>query len=194
VLRDGDLVTVGRTIFKFLSGSNIERSYHEEIYRLTTTDGLTQIYNRRFLMETLEQEISRSRRYRRELAVLLFDVDHFKAVNDTHGHIAGDHVLKNLANVVRARIRREDVLGRYGGEEFLIILPEINLPSARLLGEKIRDIVARSPFRFEETPIAVTVSVGVAGLEANQKGDDLIKVVDARLLEAKAGGRNCVRG
>src|SRR6266568_9084814 len=87
VLRDGDFIKIGRTIFKFLSGGNIENAYHEEIYLLTTVDGLTQIYNKRYFLETLEREISRAHRYHRDLALILFDIDFFKNVNDTHGHL-----------------------------------------------------------------------------------------------------------
>ena len=126
VLRDGDFIKIGRTIFKFLSGNNIENAYHEEIYRLTTIDGLTQIYNKRYFLETLEREISRAHRYRRELSLIMFDIDHFKKINDTYGHLAGDYVLKQLAQVIKSRIRREDIMARYGGEEFAIILPEID--------------------------------------------------------------------
>src|SRR3970040_1202466 len=96
VLRDGDFIKIGRCIFKFLSGSNIENAYHEDIYRLTTVDGLTQIYNKRYFIETLEREIGRAQRYRRDLSLIMFDIDHFKQINDTFGHLAGDHVLKQL--------------------------------------------------------------------------------------------------
>src|SRR5574339_944788 len=110
VLRDGDFIKIGRTIFKFLSGNNIENAYHEEIYRLTTIDGLTQVFNKRYFLETLEREIGRAQRYGRDLSLIMFDIDRFKGVNDSFGHLAGDHVLKHLASVVKTRIRREDVL------------------------------------------------------------------------------------
>ena len=97
VLRDGDLIKIGRTIFKFLAGGNIENAYHEEIYRLTTIDGLTQIFNKRYFVETLEREIGRAQRYRRALSLVMFDIDHFKKINDSYGHLAGDYVLKQLA-------------------------------------------------------------------------------------------------
>ncbi|HTJ43456.1 MAG TPA: GGDEF domain-containing protein [Kofleriaceae bacterium] len=195
VLRDGDYIKVGRCIFKFLSGSNIENAYHEEIYRLTTIDGLTQVYNKRYFAETLEREIGRAQRYRRDLSLILFDIDHFKNVNDTFGHLAGDSVLKQLANVIKGRIRREDVLARYGGEEFAIILPEIDKHNALQFGEKIRRITEKAVFRFEDTEIPVTVSVGIATLTPEvQEVTDFIKICDDNLYSAKAAGRNRVVG
>jgi two-component system, cell cycle response regulator len=195
VLRDGDFIKVGRCIFKFLSGSNIENAYHEEIYRLTTVDGLTQIFNRRYFVETLEREIGRALRYRRELSLIMFDVDRFKLVNDTHGHLAGDHVLKHLASVVRARIRREDVLARYGGEEFGIVLPEIDNYNAMQFAEKVRRMIEQADFRFEDLSIPVTVSVGVASLRGEvEDALEFVKAADDNLFAAKESGRNRVVG
>ncbi len=146
VLQDGDLIKVGRTIFKFLSGGNIENAYHEEIYRLMTIDGLTQVFNKRYFLESLERELSRSRRYRRDLSLIMFDIDHFKRINDDYGHLAGDAVLKQLCQVVHSKIRREDLLCRYGGEEFSILLPEIDNFNARVIAEKIRALVEETTF------------------------------------------------
>jgi diguanylate cyclase (GGDEF)-like protein len=193
VLRDGDFVKIGRTIFKFLSGGNIENAYHEEIYRLTTVDGLTQVFNRRYFLEQLDREVSRSKRYRRELSLILFDIDHFKQINDNFGHLAGDYVLKQLATVVKGKIRREDILARYGGEEFAIVLPEIDTPNAFAFAEKIRKLVEKAPFKFEDTKISVTVSVGVATCADSDDAAALIKRTDEKLYEAKGAGRNCTR-
>ncbi len=193
VLKDGDFIKVGRTIFKFLSSGNIENAYHEEIYRLTTIDGLTQVFNRRYLLEQLEREVSRAKRYRRALSLIIFDIDRFKLVNDTYGHIAGDSILKQMATVVRGKIRREDVLARYGGEEFAIILPETAAPNAVAFAEKVRRLVEKAPFSFEDTNIVVTVSVGVAGSDGAQDAAALVQVADEKLYEAKNLGRNCVR-
>jgi diguanylate cyclase (GGDEF)-like protein len=193
-LSDGDLIKIGRTIFKFLSGGNIERAYHEEIYRLTTVDGLTQVFNKRHFSEALAREVARATRYRRELSLVMFDLDHFKQVNDTHGHLAGDAVLKTLALTIKARIRSEDIFARYGGEEFSIILPEIDLHNAQQFAEKIRRIVESTEFRFEGTLIPVTISMGVATLDAaDPTAAALIKRADEHLYEAKGAGRNCVR-
>jgi diguanylate cyclase (GGDEF)-like protein len=195
VLRDGDLIKVGRCIFKFLSGSNIENSYHEEIYRLTTIDGLTQVFNKRYFVETLEREIGRAQRYRRELSLIMFDIDNFKKINDAYGHLAGDHVLKQLASVIKARIRREDILSRYGGEEFTIILPEIDRGNVLPFAEKIRKLVEATVFRFEDADIPVTISIGVASVTPELKEPhDFIRVADGNLYEAKSQGRNRVVG
>ena len=195
VLRDGDFIKVGRCIFKFLSGNNIENAYHEEIYRLTTVDGLTQIFNRRYFVETLEREIGRALRYRRDLSLIMFDIDRFKQVNDTYGHLAGDHVLKHLATATKTRIRREDVLARYGGEEFAIILPEIDHHNAMQFADKIRRIAERTPFKFEDTDIPLTVSVGVTCLGSEvPDATAFVKNADENLYAAKAAGRNQVVG
>lgn len=193
-LRDGDLIKVGRCIFKFLSNNNIEAAYHEEIYRLTTIDGLTQIFNRRYFEENLEREIGRAQRYRRSLSLLMFDVDKFKAINDQHGHLAGDAILKQLAILIRGTLRKEDILARYGGEEFAITLPEIDLDHAGALAERIRSLVAGNDFTFDGTKIPVTISIGLAMLDDTDDTKSLIRLADERLGEAKTGGRNRVVG
>src|SRR5689334_6833480 len=149
VLRNGDRVKIGPTIFKFLSGADVEAQYHEEIYRMTIMDGLTQIYNARYLYEALEREIIRGRRHERDLSILMFDIDHFKRINDVHGHLAGDFVLKELARIVQQRIRRDEVFARYGGEEFSIILPETSLDGAVSLAETLRQKVEEHTFAFQ---------------------------------------------
>ncbi|MCP4444688.1 MAG: GGDEF domain-containing protein [Myxococcales bacterium] len=195
VLRDGDFIKVGRCIFKFLVGTNIENAYHEEIYRLTTVDGLTQIFNKRYFVETLEREIGRAQRYRRQLSLIMFDIDHFKGINDTHGHLAGDHILRQLAATVKTRIRREDILARYGGEEFAIVLPEIDSANAVVFAEKVRVLLERTAFEFEGVRIPLTVSIGVACLTPElQAPDELVKLADEKLYIAKERGRNQVVG
>ena len=193
VLRDGDLIKIGRTIFKFLTGGNIENAYHEEIYRLTTIDGLTQIFNKRYFLETLEREIARSQRYRRSLSLVMFDIDHFKKINDSYGHLAGDYVLKHLASTVKTKIRREDLFARYGGEEFAIVLPEIDGINSKAFAEKIRQLVEKQDFRFENTRIQVTISMGVGAIDdEHNDAATLIKQADDFLYAAKSAGRNRV--
>jgi diguanylate cyclase (GGDEF)-like protein len=128
-------------------------------------------------------------------AVLYFDVDRFKGVNDSFGHLAGDHVLKHLASVIKTRIRREDVLARYGGEEFAIVLPEIDGYNAMQFAEKIRKLVEIAEFKFEDAIIPVTVSIGVASLRGEiEDALEFIKQADTNLFAAKEGGRNRVVG
>src|SRR6266568_7491079 len=129
-LDDGDIVRFGEAVAKFLSGTHIERAYHEEIYRLSILDGLTGIHNKRFFDEVLEREVARSQRHGGAVALVLFDIDHFKRVNDTHGHLAGDTILVTLCRRLKPRIRREDVLARIGGEEFACLLSETGTDGA----------------------------------------------------------------
>ena len=193
LLLDGDLLRVGHTIFKHLSGNNVESKYHEEIYRLTTMDGLTETYNKRYFVEALERETNRSARYKRSLSLILFDIDHFKRINDTYGHLAGDQVLRELAKIVAGSLRRQDVLARYGGEEFAIILPEVDPDGAILVAGKVRGMVEAHPFQFNQTRISVTISLGVAAfIDPEETNDAFIARTDARLYAAKDAGRNRV--
>ncbi len=189
-LRRGDQVKVGDTIFKFLSGSDMEAQYHETIYKMTIVDGLTGVNNKRFLMETLEREIPRARRHQRPLTLVMFDIDHFKHINDTYGHLAGDYVLKELAQLVKGRLRPDDVLGRYGGEEFCVVLPETDLPGGSSIAEELRILVQDHSFVFEQERINVTVSLGVAILQDDNDVTSFIKNADERLYAAKRDGRN----
>jgi diguanylate cyclase (GGDEF)-like protein len=190
-LADGDQVKIGRTILKFMTGTNIEASYHEEIYRMMTFDGLTQIYNKRYFHETLEREISRCKRYNRELSLVLFDIDHFKLKNDTFGHLAGDAILHDLAAAVRVRLRREDVFARVGGEEFAVLIPEVGANGVREVAEKVRAVVEATTFRFEHHVIPTTVSVGYATWEGTEETPEHIYArADTALYAAKQAGRN----
>jgi two-component system cell cycle response regulator len=192
-LSNGDRIKVGPTIFKYLSGQDVEAQYHEEIYRMTIIDGLTQAHVKRYLLEALDKEIVRARRHSRDLSFLMFDIDHFKKINDVHGHLAGDFVLKELARLVQGRIRRDEVFARYGGEEFAIVLPETNLVGARALAEGLREKVEKARFVFQNESIMVTISIGVWTLTERDKTNmDLIRAADAKLYEAKRGGRNRV--
>lgn len=203
-LVDGDQIKIGRTIFKFLSGSNIEAQYHDEIYKLTTTDGLTQVYNKRYFIKEMEREMSRSLRYERELSLVMCDIDHFKGINDTYGHLAGDHILRQVATRVVAHIRRDDIFARYGGEEFALVLPEISRVAGAKLAEKLRRLIEAEPFYFDNIAIPITLSMGIADLSeymavaaASPDPSEIspflfIKLADDRLFEAKRAGRNRV--
>jgi diguanylate cyclase (GGDEF)-like protein len=192
MLRDGDRLKIGNAIFKFLTGGNVENAYHEEIYRMTIIDGLTQAYNKRFFVEQLERELARCGRNRRPLSLLLFDIDHFKKINDTHGHLTGDHVLKEMAARVRRRVRKDEVFARYGGEEFGVVLPEAAREQAIHVAETLRQLVAKDPFEFEQERIPVTISVGVATVSEEIPATSFIKLADDCLYRAKRNGRNQV--
>jgi diguanylate cyclase (GGDEF)-like protein len=193
LLTNGDRVKVGPTIFKYLSGQDVEAQYHEEIYRMTIIDGLTQAHVKRYLLEALEKEIIRARRHVRDLSFIMFDIDHFKKINDVHGHLAGDFVLKELARIVQGRIRRDEVFARYGGEEFAIVLPETNIEGAKALADGLREKVEQSSFTFQNETIRVTISIGVSMLnDGHKQATELIRDADAKLYEAKRGGRNRV--
>jgi diguanylate cyclase (GGDEF)-like protein len=194
-LRDGDFLKIGAAIFKFLTGANVEVSYHEEIYRMTIVDALTGTYNKRYFVEFLDREMARCARYGRPLSLVMFDIDHFKKINDQHGHLTGDYVLREIARRLLSRIRREELLARYGGEEFAAVLPETGKDGAMEFGEQLRQIVAREPFEFEGDKLPVTISVGVAVLEGQPlDAQSFIKVADENLYRAKRGGRNRVVG
>jgi diguanylate cyclase (GGDEF)-like protein len=192
-LQDGDQIRFGDAIFKFLNGQNIESAYHEEIYRMTILDGLTGIHNKRYFLEFLEREIAVASRHHHPLALVMFDVDHFKKVNDQRGHLAGDAVLKELAMRIKGRVRREDLFARYGGEEFACVLCSTGLEGGVVFAESLRQIVAERPTYFDNQPIPFTISLGVAAVTQDTiDASSLIRAADERLYEAKRGGRNRV--
>jgi two-component system cell cycle response regulator len=195
VLHDGDYLRVGNNIYRYLSGGNVEAEYHEEIYRLTIVDGLTQIHNQRYLLDFLDRELARSNRHQRPLALILFDIDRFKAINDELGHLGGDFALRELAACVRkSTVRREDLFARYGGEEFALVLVETTLPAAVDVAERLRKIVESHAFQFEDKPFSLTVSLGVGSTTGEEKltSTALIRQADEKMYEAKKAGRNRV--
>ncbi|TFH29319.1 MAG: diguanylate cyclase [Myxococcales bacterium] len=191
-LRRGDQIKIGDTIMKFLSGANLESQYHETIYRMTIIDGLTGIHNKRYLVEQLDRELSRATRHGRPLTLVICDIDHFKRVNDEFGHLAGDHVLKEVAQLAKSRLRPDDVIARYGGEEIAVILPETDLRGGIRIADELRKMIAAETFIFEEDDIDVTISCGVAQLDPTWRSHDFVRAADERLYEAKRAGRNRV--
>ena len=189
-LRNGDLVKIGRAIFKYLSGGDIEALFHEEIYQLTVRDALTKIPNKRYLLDFLDREIARAARYGSPLTAVMLDIDHFKRLNDTFGHLAGDEVLARLAGGISACIRREQLFARYGGEEFCLVLPELEPPQVEGLCEAVRLAVHGSKFVFDEGTAQVTVSLGAAPFAPGMSRAALLEAADAQLYHAKHRGRN----
>lgn len=192
-LKNGDRVKIGPTIFKYLSGADVEAQYHEELYQMNVIDGLTQIHNERYLYGSLEREILLARRHERDLSLLRFDIDHFQRVNDVHGPLAGDFVLKEVTRIVQGRIRQNDVFARYGVDEFAIILPETSTGEAARLGEVCRQDVHAHAYVFQASTIHVAISVGVALLKgSDETASDVIKRAGEWLFFAKNSGRNRV--
>ena len=193
-LADGDYVRAGNILYRFLAGGNVEAEYHEELYRLAIHDALTGLYNKRYLMDYLQREIDRSARYGRPLALILFDIDHFKVINDTMGHLAGDMALRDLADRIRSKICKDDLLARYGGEEFAAVLTETDRATAADLAEQLRKTVEDRPFTFEARPYPVTISLGVAATLGDEPifPHELIRRADDCLYRAKREGRNRV--
>ena len=192
LLKSGDQLQIGSFILKYIGSGNVEAVYHEEIYRMMITDGLTGIANRRKLDEALENEFLRAKRYGRPLSIAILDADHFKKVNDTHGHIVGDFVLKKLATLFQQNIRREELLGRYGGEEFVVVMPEVDSSGAFQLAEKLRKTVESTVFKSGEAELPITISVGVATLGAEESVKAFIDTADQALYKSKEDGRNRV--
>jgi diguanylate cyclase (GGDEF)-like protein len=194
-LRSGDKIRVGSAILKFLRGDDVESLYHEEIYRTMIADGLTGTANRRFLTEFLEREMARSRRHHRTLSLVLFDLDHFKQVNDGFGHLTGDEVLRTVAAIAREQVRREDCLARFGGEEFAVVLTETDLLAARLFAERLRGTIEHHDFRAGNDRLAITISSGLATMTPEMREPvEFLAAADARLYEAKSAGRNRTAG
>ena len=191
-LDNGDQIKIGGAIFKYIAGGNVEALFHEEIYRMTIFDGLTKVHNKRYLLDFLEREIARARRYSSPLSMAMLDIDHFKSLNDTHGHQAGDAMLEHVAATINSLERREQLLARYGGEEFALVLPELEPQQILEFCEHIRQRVEEESCLFAEKSLQVTVSIGAAMLAGHVDRDELIQAADAQLYEAKRGGRNRV--
>jgi two-component system cell cycle response regulator len=185
--------SVARHLALVLSNARLAQRLHE----MSTHDGLTRLLNHRAIHERLTEEIERARRYGHPLSIVLSDLDHFKSVNDSHGHLAGDAVLRRAATAMRWALRSADALGRYGGEEFLAILPETDLPAALVIADRLRSALAdRAVGLPAGGTVRVTASFGVAALaelESNASADAIVSFADRRLYEAKAAGRNCVK-
>ncbi len=169
----------------------------ERLRELSVLDGLTRLYNRRAIFERLSEEIERARRYRQPLSIVICDLDHFKRINDRFGHLVGDAVLREGSAVLRRSLRTTDLLGRYGGEEFLAVLPQVDLEAARQAAERLRRDLAGHPLEIADMPEQrITASFGVAALSelgGKPATDELVAIADRRLYEAKAAGRDRVR-
>ncbi|MBX3637115.1 MAG: diguanylate cyclase [Rubrivivax sp.] len=197
-LRDADVVRLADVVLKFYAADNLDALLHDRIWRLAAIDAGTEVFSRRFLLDALDRELRLAQRHKRALSLVCFDLDSFKAVNDRWGHNTGDQVLRETAGVVRGVIRGTDLLGRLGGEEFAVVLPETALGAAIELAERMRSAVAEHDVPVpgpggSMTSHRQTISLGVAQLSDQMQGvRDLLEAADRRLYAAKAGGRDRV--
>jgi diguanylate cyclase (GGDEF)-like protein len=194
-LRDGDTIRLGSTtILKFSYHDGLDEQFQQQMYEAALRDPLTKAYNRKFLLDRLETELAHAKRTGGALSLVLLDVDHFKQVNDTYGHLAGDLVLAELTRLAQAMVRVEDVFARYGGEEFCVLCRGLTLAHAGALGERLRAAVEATVFEHDGRRIPITISAGVAASPelACETGTELVAAADEALYQAKRCGRNRV--
>jgi two-component system cell cycle response regulator len=194
-LKDGDKIQVGATtILKFTYHDDLDDRFQQKMYDAALHDGLTKAFNKRHFLERLAVEVAYARRHKTPLTLIMLDVDHFKQVNDKHGHLAGDHVLIGLAAIIEKQLRTEDLFARYGGEEFAVLCRGASLGNAAVLGERLRVQVEAAKFEHGGNVIPVTISLGIAAQsdKAADGATQLVSEADAGLYDAKRGGRNRV--
>lgn len=194
-LKDGDKIQVGRgTVLRFGFQDALDESFHANLLSSALRDGLTKLFNKRYLLDRLDSELKFAQRHDTSLSLLLFDIDHFKAINDHHGHLAGDAVITHVAEVVMAAVRNEDVVARFGGDEFAIVLRSIDLDSATFTAERLRKLVESGRPSFGTAELSTTVSIGVANYPTTRatSPEKLIEAADKALYQAKRNGRNRV--
>ncbi len=194
-LADGDKIQIGRlTVVRYGMQDALDESFHENLLSSALRDGLTKLFNKRYLMDRLDSELKFAKRHETSLSLLMLDLDHFKKINDTCGHLAGDAVLAQLAGVLSRAVRNEDVVARFGGEEIAIILRAIGLEPAIHMAERLRRTVEQTVIPFNGDDLRATVSIGVAGFPSTpaETPENLVEAADQALYRAKNGGRNRV--
>jgi len=193
ILRSGDRFQTAAVHFKFLHEQDVESAYHLAIYELVARDGLTEIFNKRKYDEEVQREFARAVRHKRPLSLIIFDLDEFKQINDTYGHLCGDFVLKQVASLAKELVRPEQVLARVGGDEFVILAPETGTAGAETMATKLRDHVINLDHRYGDLRISISCSFGIAELtDAMTTPQDLYRAADSALLLSKRSGRNRV--
>lgn len=195
-LKDGDKIQVGSiSILKFSYQDDLERTFQEQLFDRGLKDGTTGIYNKRYLLDRIDSDYSHAQRHRTNLSLLMFDIDHFKKINDTYGHPAADSALKDLALIVRKTLRTSDVFARYGGDEFVVLMREIDDAGTLVLAKRIRKLIKKHKFIFEGMQISFTISLGIASLSDKvSNASELIQLADKYLYKAKRAGRDRIGG
>lgn len=191
-ISDGDKIQMGDILMKFSYQDAIDVSHHMSMREMAMKDPLTQVFNRRYFMDLFHREVNYALRQQQPLSCIMFDLDHFKDVNDTYGHAAGDHILKTVAQNISGMLRVYDAFARYGGEEFVIMLRTTTMENANMIAERIRQKVESLDIVFNEQKIPVTISLGVSTLKLDEMmdGTELLQVADDNLYKAKEKGRN----
>ena len=195
VLFEGDKITIGELTFKFSFQDRDDTDYQHRLRNMAVTDGLTSIFNKRYFMDVVRREFEYARRRKDRISLIFFDIDHFKLLNDTYGHEAGDYVLSEMAAIINSSAREYDLFARYGGEEFVILLRGIDLEEVVGLAERIRKTIETTEFNFGGNTINITLSMGISVYQGDTKYDSagqFIEAADKQLYRAKQGGRNQV--
>ncbi len=193
VLKSGDKIKIGETTLRFSYNDELEEKYHLKLFNIATSDSLTKLHNKRYTISELENQYKIAKRNNRIFSLIMFDIDDFKAINDKHGHIAGDEFLKNVASHINENLREQDFAGRFGGDEFLIILPETKIEGATILADRIREKIEKSEIVYGDHKIKTTISGGTSQFNFNYNNvGELLEITDKVLYKAKKLGKNKV--
>lgn len=192
-LKSGDKIKIGETTLRFSYNDELEEKYHSKLFNIATSDSLTKLYNKRYIISELENQYKIAKRNNRIFSLIMFDIDNFKKVNDKYGHIAGDEFLKNVSSYITMNLREQDIAGRFGGEEFLIILPETEIEGATILADRIREKIEKSKIVYRGHKVKATISAGISQFNISYNNiEELLEITDKALYKAKKLGKNKV--
>lgn len=193
VLKSGDKIKIGETTLRFSYNDELEEKYHLKLFNIATSDSLTKLHNKRYTISELENQYKIAKRNNRIFSLIMFDIDDFKIINDKYGHIAGDEFLKNVASHININLREQDFAGRFGGDEFLIILPETKIEGATILADRIREKIEKSEIVYRDHKIETTISGGISQFNFSYNNiKELLEITDKALYKAKKSGKNKV--
>jgi len=195
ILKSGDKIDIGDSVLRFNYNDDLEEQYHSKLFTFAATDALTGLYNRRYTINELDNQSKIARRNNRIFSLMIIDIDDFKQINDAHGHLAGDDYLKKFAFVLNRALREQDICGRIGGEEFLVILPETVLEGAVNLANRIREQIEKTELIIQGRVVKTTISAGLSqfGRHASESRE-ILKMADLALQKAKRSGKNTIVG
>ncbi len=189
-LKNGDRITIGDTVVKFEIMDELEQEFSKRLYRMAVTDSLTGLYNKEYFYDELRRQFHIAIRYGRELSLIMLDIDNFKNVNDEYGHLSGDEALKSVAYAILETVRFQDIVSRFGGDEFCVLLPETSISGARFLGYRIKRSIEKLIFSSDKGTFKITVSMGIVSTKGVNNFIDFVKKVDGALLEVKKSERS----